>query len=186
MLYKPKGVLCQFTPEHNKRCLGDLDLPIPNDVYPIGRLDEDSEGLLLLSNDKLMVGKILEPKQKIWKTYLAQVEGQVTQEAVQQLEKGVTIGVKKKVHHTLPAKCKAISEPDFIPYQEAVRKNNSWLELSIQEGKNRQVRKMTAKVGFPTLRLVRIKIGGLELGNLNEGELHALKPEDFKMVFQTI
>lgn len=170
MFYKPKGYLSQFSKEHGKKALIDL-ISVPTDVYPIGRLDEDSEGLLLLSNNKSVNALLLDPSNKHWRTYYVQVAGQITNKALKELEKGMDIAVKGKIHSTLPAKAKKTKQPGNIEKQEVAEKNTSWVKLSLQEGKYHQVRKMTAKVGFPTLRLVRTHVEDLELGNLKEGEL---------------
>ncbi len=170
ILYKPKGCLSQFSKEHGKRALGDLLLDLPSDVYPIGRLDEDSEGLLILSNDKAINSLLLHPKNGHWRTYWVQVLGQVSKKAIKELEKGVDIYIGKQKHQTLPAKVRKGSPPKNILSLNISEKNTSWLRVSIQEGKNRQVRKMTARVGFPTLRLIRTHIELLDLGELKPSE----------------
>lgn len=170
IFHKPKGVLSQFTKEHGKKALCDL-ISVPNDVYPIGRLDEDSEGLLLLSNNKNVNALLLDPANKHWRTYFVQVAGQITNKALKELEKGMDIAVKGMVHSTLPAKAKKTKQPGYISNQEVSEKSTTWIKLSLQEGKYHQVRKMTAKVGFPTLRLIRTHVEDLELGTLKEGEL---------------
>ncbi len=162
-IYKPYGVLSQFTKEiESHKTLGDL-YDFPPDVYPIGRLDRDSEGLLLLSNDKRSVDRILNPKNKLEKTYYVQVEGLPNEEDLAILRSGVRIKVKTgKYHDTAPCKVRSIPEP-VLPEREPpirFRKNTptQWLSISISEGKNRQVRKMFAKIGYPVLRLVRYSI----------------------------
>lgn len=165
MLNKPFGVLCQFSGEG--RTLGDfVDVP---GVYPAGRLDRDSEGLLLLTDDGALQARIAEPRFKLPKTYWVQVEGQVDARALAQLARGVTL----KDGMTRPARCRAIPEPALWPRDPPVRFRKhiptSWLELTIGEGRNRQVRRMTAAVGFPTLRLVRVRIGEWWLGDLSLG-----------------
>src|SRR5438270_9936674 len=173
--YKPYLMLCQFTPEEDDDItLSDLAFSFPPDVYPAGRLDKDSEGLLLLTNDNLLKTKYLDPKNKTPKTYLAQLEGSITDEAMHQLEKGVTINVGGKHYSSLPARVSRIKEPSGLPERYPpirFRKEQptSWIEITIVEGKNRQIRKMTAKVGFPTLRLIRIAIGSLRLTDLQPG-----------------
>ncbi len=168
---KPYGVLSQFTDPEGRKTLASL-FAFPDDVYPVGRLDSDSEGLLLLTNDKKLTEKLLHPKQKLEKEYFVQVEGVPTEKALTQLRAGIVIEKKK----TLPAKVK-ILENQF-PFEERIppvrfRKSipTTWLSISITEGRNRQVRKMTATVGFPTLRLVRVRIGKIRLGNLRLGEV---------------
>tara|TARA_Y100000589_G_scaffold70413_1_gene62616 strand:+ start:8103 stop:8690 length:588 start_codon:yes stop_codon:yes gene_type:complete len=170
VIYKPKGCLSQFSKEHDKMALVDFFFDLPKDIYPVGRLDEDSEGLLILSNDKALNSLLLNPKNGHWRTYWVQVYGQVSKRAMKQLEKGVTIYVNKKKHNTLPAQVKKGVPPKNIPSLNVSEKNTSWLRISIQEGKNRQVRKMTAKVGFPTLRLIRTNIELLDLGELQPSE----------------
>lgn len=177
LLYKPYGMLSQFTREHpGQRTLADLEFHFPKDVYPVGRLDADSEGLLLLTNDKTAVKRLLDPASHVAKTYLVQVEGIPSEAALEQLQKGVTIRVKKKVHHTRPAVVRRLDAPPQLPVRNPpirYRKNvpDSWLEITLTEGKNRQVRKMCAAVGHPVLRLVRIAFGKWQLGDLAPGEV---------------
>ncbi|MEM7656732.1 MAG: pseudouridine synthase [Bacteroidota bacterium] len=177
LIYKPYGVLSQFSdPVGNKRTLGELHA-FPKDVYPVGRLDEQSEGLLILSNEARLNQLLL--GQGVEKEYWAEVEGEPTEEALDALRKGVDIRVRKKPYHTRPAVVSRISgEPDLPPRDPPIRfRQNiptSWLSLSIREGKNRQVRKMTAKVGFPTLRLVRWRIGSFTLAGMSVGEVRPI------------
>lgn len=170
-IYKPMNMLSQFTREGEKKALSDLEFEFPQDVYPVGRLDADSEGLLILTNDKSLNSKLLDPGNAHKRTYLVQVEGEITNEAIVRLEKGVTIRVKKKDHQTLPAKARIVDEPKWLPERDPpVRYRasipTSWIELTLTEGKNRQVRRMTASVGFPTLRLIRVSIEGLTIRNV--------------------
>lgn len=168
VVYKPYGMLSQFTNEGTEHAtLADLG-PFPSDVYAVGRLDSDSEGLLILTNDNRLNKKLLDPKFGHHRTYLAQVEGLLTPQAIDHLQRSVIINVNGKKHKTLPAKASICEQPLWISerippirYRKSVP--DSWLELSLTEGKNRQVRKMTAAVGFPTLRLIRIAIGKLTL-----------------------
>jgi 23S rRNA pseudouridine2457 synthase len=151
-------------------------LQVDKDVYPIGRLDYDSEGLLLLTNDRSLNHRLLDPSFQHHRTYWVQVEGNITDIAIQQLETGVAIRVDGKVYTTLPARAQRIQVPHLLPERNPpirFRKNvpTSWISLSLTEGKNRQVRKMTAAVGFPTLRLVRFSIERVELDNLLPGQL---------------
>lgn len=169
VVHKPKGCLSQFSKEHGKVALCDIFPDLPSDVYPVGRLDEDSEGLLILSSDKSLTEALLNPLHAHWRTYWVQVEGQITKQAIKQLETGVTIAVKNKIHDTLPAKAKKGNPPVALKPTAVANRQTSWLKLNLQEGKYRQVRKMTAKVGFPTLRLVRTSIEQLELGDLDAG-----------------
>lgn len=166
---KPYGVICQFSPDGRHPTLKDY-IPVPG-VYPAGRLDTDSEGLLILTDDGRLQHRISHPLHKLEKTYWAQVEGLPTPEALEQLRQGVDLGD----FVTRPARARLIDEPvDLWPRQPPIRfRQNipaSWLELVIGEGKNRQVRRMTAKTGFPTLRLIRYAIGNWTLDGLRPGE----------------
>ena len=170
---KPYGVICQFSPHEKHQSLADY-ISI-KDVYPAGRLDHDSEGLLLLTDDGKLQHKISDPGNKMKKTYWVQVDKEITKEAIEKLKKGVIL----KDGKTKPAQAKIISEPGSLwPRDPPVRfrKNipTSWIELSISEGKNRQVRRMTAAVGFPTLRLIRCQIGEWTLGSLKQGEMEVM------------
>ncbi|MDH5765068.1 MAG: rRNA large subunit pseudouridine synthase E [Gammaproteobacteria bacterium] len=170
---KPYDVLCQFTDEQGRATLADYINE--KNVYAAGRLDRDSEGLLILTDDGKLQNKISDPKHKLEKTYLAQVEGEVTDEAIRQLQQGV----KLKDGITRPARARIINQPEWLwPRQPPIRERNniptSWIELKISEGKNRQVRRMTAAVGFPTLRLIRECIG--------KWRLDVLKPGEFKLI----
>lgn len=181
IIYKPYGTLSQFTPEGNKPGLGSL-FKFPLDCYPVGRLDADSEGLLLLTNDKKINQKLLDPKAGHKRTYLVQVDGAITQEAVNKLAAGVEIKVEGKNYHTLPAVAEMIEEPELPPRNPPVRFRKtiptSWIRLTLTEGKNRQVRHMTAAVGFPTLRIVRVSMEKIELGKMNSGDVIELKGND--------
>ena len=168
LLNKPFGILSQFTAADGHAGLADyIDLP---GVYPAGRLDRDSEGLLLLTDDGSLQAHISNPRFKLEKTYLAQVEGEVTELALEQLATGVTL----KDGPTLPAKARRVDEPDIWPRVPAIRERKniptSWIELTIREGRNRQVRRMCAHVGFPVLRLARIQIGEWSIDGLKPGE----------------
>ena len=179
MFHKPYGVLSQFTkeePEH--RTLAEFGFP--KSVYPIGRLDWDSEGLLLLSDKKEWNDKLLNPRHAHPRTYHAQVEGIATEEAMAGLRKGVVILGEK----TKPCEARLIDDPGYaarsVPIRFRLNVPTSWVELKLTEGKNRQVRRMTAAAGFPTLRLVRRAIGGLELGDLEPGEKRELDTTDIR------
>ena len=171
---KPYGVLCQFTDESTGPPRPTLAAYIERpDVYPAGRLDLDSEGLLLLTDDGRLQARIADPRFKMPKTYLAQVEGEPTEAQLQPLRRGV----KLKDGITLPAEVERIDAPDLWPRDPPVRYRKSvpdcWLRITIREGRNRQVRRMTAAVGHPTLRLVRWRIGDWTLDGIAPGEWRA-------------
>lgn len=165
---KPFGVLSQFTAEANQKSLAEFIQH--KGFYAAGRLDKDSEGLLLLTNDGNLQQSISNPKFGKSKTYLVQVEGSIDESAIRQLCQGIELkdGLSK------PAKARIIDDPDLWSRDPPIRKRQniptSWIELTISEGRNRQVRRMTAAVGYPTLRLVRTRIADWELGNLQPGE----------------
>jgi 23S rRNA pseudouridine2457 synthase len=166
---KPYGVLSQFTDDGGRPTLKAF---FPNDyIYPAGRLDFDSEGLLLLTDDGKLQQKISDPRFKLPKTYWAQVDGDITDDALRQLQQGITL----KDGPTRPAQARCIDEPaNLWPRDPPIRYRaaipTSWLELTISEGRNRQVRRMTAAVGFPTLRLIRARIGEWTIEGLQPGE----------------
>lgn len=175
LLNKPYGYLSQFTGEPNDLLLGDL-YNFPKDVYSVGRLDKDSEGLLLLTNDNHFKTRLLDPKSKHHKTYIVQVEGQIDPRSIKLLESGtIQISHNGKKHKVEKAACKQIDIPTIEERDPPIRFRanipTSWIELTITEGKNRQVRKMTAAAGFPTLRLIRKSIGQIELNNLSSGKV---------------
>jgi len=168
LLNKPYQVLSQFTDSEGRNTLADF-IKTPK-IYPAGRLDYDSEGLIILTGDGAIQARISDPKHKLPKTYWVQMEGSITDAAIKQLQQGVLL----KDGKTKPAKAKKINEPDIWPRTPPIRERanaqTSWLELSITEGRNRQVRRMTAEVGFPTLRLIRYSIGQWSLDGLAPGE----------------
>lgn len=165
---KPYGVLCQFTDPEGRETLADY-IKVAN-VYAAGRLDRDSEGLLVLTDDGKLQAKISSPKFKQDKTYLVQVENIPDEHALQQLREGI----KLKDGMTLPAKVKRIDEPAIWPRTPPIRERKNiptaWIQLSIREGRNRQVRRMTAAVGHPTLRLIRVAVADWQLDDLQPGQ----------------
>jgi 23S rRNA pseudouridine2457 synthase len=175
VFYKPYQVLCQFSPEGEKRTLAHYFPKIVKNIYPVGRLDYDSEGLLLLTNDKSLTHQLLDPVFAHKRTYLVQVDGAITKEAITLLEKGVIINVDGRQYKTKPATASILTEepkmPDRNPpirYRKQIP--TSWISLTLTEGKNRQVRKMTAAVNFPTLRLIRYSIGNINIEGYASGE----------------
>lgn len=179
LLNKPFQVLSQFSADGDKDTLASyIDIP---DVYPAGRLDYDSEGLLLLTDHGALQHLIASPKFKMPKTYWVQVEGEVTEQAIQALAKGVEL----KDGMTKPAKCRRMELPkvwDRVPpIRERANIPTSWIELQITEGKNRQVRRMTAHVGFPTLRLIRAQIGPYSVENITVGSYLEVEPTETLM-----
>lgn len=174
---KPYGVLSQFTDEGTGHpTLKDyIDLP---GVYAAGRLDRDSEGLLLLTDDGTLVKRLTDPKHHVEKTYWVLVEGEPNQEALRRLRNGVQL----KVYKTRPAKVRLIPDPGLPPRSRPVTPHGptAWLEIKLREGKKRQVRHMTAAVGLFTLRLVRVAIGNIELKNLPPGNWRALASEELQ------
>lgn len=173
LIHKPYGVLSQFTDEDGHPGLGSV-FQLPKDVYPIGRLDRDSEGLLILTNDKKLNHRLLDPQYLHRRTYWLEVEGQPTEAALAALRAGPTINVKG-LYKTAPCEAQVLetpSLPDRNPPVNVIKHPvRSWLEISLTEGKNRQVRKMTAQVGHPTLRLIRVAIEDLSLWPLPSGEM---------------
>lgn len=183
--HKPYGVLCQFTPDQpGQRTLADFGFPAG--VYPVGRLDMDSEGLLLLSDEAGFNNRLLDPKTAHPRTYLAQVEGIPTPDAVARLARG---GISIQDYRTRPCQARLLdAEPEVAPRDPPVRFRQSiptsWLELQLIEGKNRQVRRMTAAVGFPTLRLIRVRIGRLDGHHLAGGAWEKLGPAEIARIWK--
>jgi 23S rRNA pseudouridine2457 synthase len=187
-IYKPYGFLSQFTREEpHHAVLGDLHA-FAKDVYPLGRLDRDSEGLLLLTNDRSQNHRLLHPSHQHRRRYWAQVEGSITSEAVNELETGVQIRFKGKTHQTRPAQAEVLAEPQGLPERNPpirARKSipTSWIQLELTEGKNRQVRRMCAAVGFPVLRLIRVQIGHYRLPEFRVGGVWQLTKAEWEKAF---
>lgn len=187
IIYKPFQVLSQFSIQENKKTLSDF-FKVEKDVYAVGRLDYDSEGLLILTNDTSLNQKLLHPKNKHTREYWVQVEGVITKKALELLEQGVDISVEGKTIKTLPAKAYLLKEPVVTERNPPIRfrKNipTSWISLQLKEGKNRQVRKMTTAVGFPTLRLIRNSIEHISLQQMQAGDIISLsKSAIYKKLF---
>ena len=182
LIYKPYQVLSQFTSTDGKLCLKDI-LNVPKDVYPVGRLDYDSEGLLLLTNDTSINHQLLHPKFAHARTYWVQVDGAITNDAIETLSKGVTISVDGKTYATKKAVLKILSDSLVVPERNPpirVRKSipTSWVSIQLTEGKNRQVRKMFASVGFPVVRLIRSQIGQFSIAQMQPSDCLSLSFEE--------
>ena len=181
--HKPYGVLSQFTPDASpNRTLAEFGFP--KDIYPLGRLDADSEGLLLLSDEPGLNTRLLDPKNAHSRCYWAQVEGIPTSAGLEKLSQGVSIGD----HQTLPCRAWLLEpQPQLPPRDPPIRVRKTipdcWIALELTEGKNRQVRKMTAAIGHPTLRLIRVRIGALVLGDFKAGHWRELSPADRQLLF---
>ena len=179
---KPYGVLSQFSDQSNRKTLKGL-FNFPKGVYPVGRLDMDTEGLLILTNDKKLNDHLLSPKYHHEKEYYVQVENIPSESVLNNLRDGVV--VEDKI--TLPAKVKLIKPPNFDERIPPIRKRENiptaWLNMIITEGRNRQVRKMTAKVGHPTLRLIRVRIKNILMGKLKPGEVRELSEKEIKELY---
>lgn len=175
-------MLSQFTSLNGKKTLKDF-FDVPVNVYPVGRLDYDSEGLLILTDDKKLTHQLLDPSHEHIREYWVQVEGDITKSAVEKLQQGVSINLKGKTYH-----CKKSIAEKFLQPPKVEERNppvrfrktvaDSWIKLILTEGKNRQVRKMTASVGFPTLRLIRYRIEKIHLGDLKAGEMKSISKQE--------
>jgi 23S rRNA pseudouridine2457 synthase len=187
LIYKPFQVLSQFTSTEGKLCLKDI-LHVPTDVYPVGRLDYDSEGLLLLTNDKSINQQLLHPQYAHQRTYWVQVDGAITSEALVQLTKGVTINIEGKSYKTKAAILELLPDTLQVPDRNPpirFRKSipTSWVSIQVTEGKNRQVRKMFAQVGFPVLRLIRAKLGTYSIQEMQPGDCLSLTAAEVQQGF---
>ena len=188
IIYKPCQTLSQFTSTLNKKTLADY-FSVPRNVYPVGRLDEDSEGLLILTSDKKLNHRLLNPAFEHEREYWAEVEGEITEEAVTLMQQELQLNIKSKVYHTRSSIVHIFYETPGIEDRNPpvrYRKNiaTSWIKIILKEGKNRQVRKMTAKVGFPTLRLIRYRIEDIELGKMKPGNIIELSQKSiYKKLF---
>ena len=178
ILHKPFGYLSQFKQNQRKvkKLLGEL-YDFPEGTMAIGRLDENSEGLLLLTTNG-GASEVVRSK-KVEKEYFVQLDGIIDQEAIRQLQDGVEIGIRGEKYKTLPCQVKAIPDPGFPPRAKKIRDPKhgptTWASITVKEGKNRQVRKMTAAVGLPTLRLIRVRIGNIQLADLAAGEVQEIE-----------
>lgn len=185
--HKPFGVLSQFTPEPGSRWRTLADFGLPAGVYALGRLDADSEGLLLLSDEPGLNSRLLEPKHAHTREYWAQVEREPTAAALRHLEKGVEL---RDFRSECCVARRLEPQPAFPPRQPPIRVRQSvpdcWISLELTEGKNRQVRRMTAAVGHPTLRLIRVRIGGFTLGDLPPGKFRELTAGDRQLIFAKV
>lgn len=183
LYYKPFGVVCQFSRELSTHTYLSDVLDLPSDVYPVGRLDSDSEGLLILTNDPTINARLLNPHSKVQKVYRCQVEGSPLKEDLNKLMAGVSIRVNKKEYKMAAIKTGLLNDSFDPPKRNPdirMRKNipATWVEIVIFEGKNRQVRRMFAGIGFPVLRLIRWSIGELNIANLKPGELMPVSKEE--------
>ncbi len=188
IIYKPFNVLSQFTSQEEKKTLKDF-FDVPADVYSVGRLDYDSEGLLILTNDKSLNQNLLNPLLAHEREYWVQVENIIAIEAIEELQKGAAINIDGKIYKTKPCKVQKFLTPPKV-YERTppirVRQNipSSWIKIILTEGKNRQVRKMTAGVGFPTLRLIRYRIEKITLEHLQPGEMKMLSHTELYNLLQ--
>lgn len=190
VVYKPYGMLSQFTSEGNKPALSSL-FKFPLDCYPVGQLETDSEGLLLLTNDKKVSQKFLNPTVEFKRTYFVQVDGDISQEAIEKLRAGFEVKVEGKIVKTGKATVEKIEEPSLPLRNPPVRFRKtvptSWISITLTEQKNKQVRAMLSGVGFPALRIVRIKMGNLEISSMLSGDVIEMKNTEVygKLFYET-
>jgi 23S rRNA pseudouridine2457 synthase len=179
VVYKPYKMLSQFVSPYEHTLLGDLNYNFPQGTQAVGRLDEDSEGLLLLTNDKSLTGRLLHPEKKHCRKYIVQVKRKVEPETLLKLSDGIDILVQGKgLYKTQPCEVKLIDKPKHLPERADTMKEfvpHSWLEFTLEEGKKRQIRKMCKAVRHDCRRLIRISIEGLELGNMQPGEVREIE-----------
>jgi 23S rRNA pseudouridine2457 synthase len=182
IVYKPFNVLSQFSSTDGKKTLKDF-YDVPSNVYPIGRLDYDSEGLLILSDDKKLNQNLLDPLHEHEREYWVQVDGNISEDAMAKLQNGVSININGKMYDTKQCIVKKFSHPPNVSERNPpirFRKSipDSWIKIILKEGKNRQVRKMTAAVGFPTLRLIRYRIEKITLDDLVPAEMKIISKQE--------
>jgi 23S rRNA pseudouridine2457 synthase len=188
IVYKPYRTLSQFTSALNKKSLSDF-FSVPKSVYPVGRLDEDSEGLLILTNDKKLNHRLLYPSFAHEREYWVQVEGEISNNAVMQMQQGLQLNIKGGDYQTKSSVVHIFDEAPFVhervpPVRLRASVPTSWIKIILKEGKNRQVRKMTAHVGFPTLRLIRYRIEQIELNDMKPGDIMELSQKSiYKKLF---
>ena len=188
IVHKPFNVLSQFSSEEGKKTLKDF-FDVPSNVYPVGRLDYDSEGLLILTDDKKINQYLLDPLHAHEREYWVQVEGEISSSAIEKLTEGVPVNINGKIYHTKKCKAAKFVLPPLVAERNPpirFRKSvpDSWLKIILTEGKNRQVRKMTAQVGFPTLRLIRFRIEKITLEGLFPGEMKMLTQTELYNLLQ--
>jgi 23S rRNA pseudouridine2457 synthase len=188
IIYKPCQTLSQFTSTLNKKTLADY-FSVPKNVYPVGRLDEDSEGLMILTNDKKLNHHLLNPENEHDREYWVQVEGEITNNAVMQMQQGLQLNIKNKTSKTKTSIVTIFNKDPEVrdripPIRYRANIATSWIKIILKEGKNRQIRKMTAKVGFPTLRLIRVRIVDIELKNMKPATMIELSQKSiYKKLF---
>ncbi len=188
IIYKPCQTLSQFTSTLNKKTLADY-FSVPKNVYPVGRLDEDSEGLMILTNDKKLNQYLLNPENEHDREYWVQVEGNISDDAVIQMQQGFQLNIKGRTEKTKSCKIEILDKAPQVderipPIRYRVNIPTSWIKIILKEGKNRQIRKMTAKVGFPTLRLIRSRIVDIELKNMQPATMIELSQKSiYKKLF---